>query len=641
MKRIILHISFFFLIGLMQGFPQAAEASAKQAFDLLGKHKWDQAATLAGAGGDSLLADAAEWYALTRNEEIPSFPRLLKFIKSHPDWPERKKLLMRAEIALLNGHYDRKIMMDWFSANPPLTERGKLKYAALRGQNPRPLIVGAWINGDFPPAELKDLLARYKGHLSAKDHIARINRLLWEDKTAPARSMLPLIPASHRTLFEARLALIGNKPGIDGLVSRVPQAQQNDPGLLFDRIRWRGRKGNLKGVEELLLRAPAAPPYPEKWWPYRNRAIREALEERRYNTVTRLAGAHGQVQSVELSEALWLSGWNELVFQRKPQQSYKDFTKLHASVSYPISLSRGAYWAARAAEAAKDRRNADYWYRKAAEYPYTFYGQLAWIELYGNRAIAMPKQTPPTAAELDAYIRRTQLARVSLRLVSIGADEYAWPFIRHLAENAKDVKEAGYVCALGLKMGRTDFMIRAAKESSAKGHVLTDCLFPRIVLPEGLAADEALVMGLARQESHFYPKARSSAGALGLMQVMPGTARGIASRHKLPYQPQKLTDPTYNLQLGSHYLSQMLTRFGGNPSLAAAAYNAGPSRPSAWIGRFGKPGGSFRQSVNWIEMIPYGETRNYVQRVLENYQVYRSLLSGGKAQPNLRQVLEQ
>lgn len=617
-----------------------ANPQVKRALELAASGRYTEAHASAHASGSESAMAAVRWYELSRASDLPPFSAYEQFLSRHPGWPQEGKLLMRAEIAMLGNHTPDSAIQQWFTRFPPQTAYGRYKNAVLKGQPVTDaLIADTWINADFTLQKERDFFARYKTKLTRDHHIRRADRLLWEGRTGNAERLFPHFEESYRKLFEARAKLAAKARSVDGFVDRVPASLRNDPGLLYERIRYRASKGNYPGVEELLLAAPASVPYPEKWWPYRQRAIREALDRRNAATAYRLAAAHGQRERLERSEALWLKGWIALNFRNNASEAYADFTQMHEIVSYPISRSRAAYWAGRAAKAA-GRPDSAAWFKKAAEHPTTFYGQLALHELSASPTLSLPWPAAPKLETVPATLNQTDLGRAVFSIAQAGALDQAWPFLLHMIETAGSEQRARALVLTGQYFHRTDISLKAAKEAQRFGWTFTEAAFP---VPGAYrvrhAVDTAYALAISRQESLFNERALSPAGARGLMQIMPATGRLVASKHKLPHSNDKLYEPAHNITLGTLYLQELLQRFGGQHVLATAGYNAGPGRPAQWQARNGRLGSDLYQTINWIEMIPFSETRNYVQRVLENQQVYRYLLAQGKTPLTLRETL--
>jgi soluble lytic murein transglycosylase len=583
---------------------------------------------------DPIIRDVAQWYHLTQNSQIGRFSEYESFLKRHPDWPQREKMQIRAELALLsNGAASAMTVQSWLNQHPPRTEKGKFFLDDKRsGGKPSPAAIKrAWIQGDYSDMDERRFIVNYGSALTQVDHIARTDRLLWEGQLSAASRMLLRVPREEQTMFEARIALMKRKGNFDALLARVPPRLKNAPGLLYERIRFRFDKKLYDGVTQLLLIAPKEPPYPAKWWPYRRYVIREEMDKGNYKLAYQLASAHGQKDKIELSEALWMKAWIELSFIKQPKPAILDFTRMFDVVEFPVSKSRAAYWVARAEKADGNIKKSREWLQRAAQYPTTFYGQIAFEELYGAQPLVLPKPSATmNEPEWQKLYPSSSLAQAVIQLDRLNYDNLALPLLLHLAQSAKTPKMAAFAAHTGWKTGRSDFAVRAAKEALNAGYYLPDYLFPIDMTPPSLAVDATFAYAIARQESMFYPKARSSADARGMMQVLPSTGRLVAAKKNLPFAPEKLYEQDFNFIIGSHYLRELLDKFGGTKIYAVAGYNAGPGRPVQWRSRYGALSSDYEKNIEWIERIPFSETRNYVQRVLENYQVYRALLSRGK-----------
>ncbi|MCG8554019.1 MAG: lytic transglycosylase domain-containing protein, partial [Proteobacteria bacterium] len=409
----------------------------------------------------------------------------------------------------------------------------------------------------------------------------------------------------------------------------------DDPGLLYDRARWRKRRGRLDGVIELIDRAEPFVERPARWWRLRHWAARRALDRGKPALAYRLASAHGLSRGVEFAEAEWLAGWVALRFENAPDRAYRHFQRLHAGVSTPISRARGAYWSGEAAAQLGDGAAARDWYGQAASFGTAFYGQQAIGRLGGALDLDLQGKAVASEAARQAFEER-ELVRLVRLLASFDARRHVRLFMTHLRRQTVTTEAHLLHAELASEIDRPDQALYTAKQASRQGLGATGDLFP---LPPEIARqvtgtrapEPALVLAVIRQESAFDSRVISRAGARGLMQLMPATARLVAKRLDLPYRRAALIEePNYNLRLGRAYLGQLLEDYKGSTALALAAYNAGPRRVERWIAAFGDPRRPEVDAVDWIERIPFSETRNYVQRVLEGRTVYRLTLNGQK-----------
>lgn len=606
---------------------------AQSAFYFADKAEWHEAVLHAGRVSNPLLRDYMTWRALLDPENTYSFDAYQKFLARHRGWPLESRLVLWAEDRLFGGDAGATsdaVLRTWFSQHPPISGKGKLVQVELLrrsgGDNATitRLIREAWVDGDYDSTQEKMVMLRYGKALRQQDYIDRADRQIWQGRYSAAQRMLFAIPEGHQRLFEARIKLALNKPDVNHAIARVPSSLRKDAGLLYERMQWRYRKGLEDGVEELLLAAPATVPYPAKWWRTRHIQVREALDKGRPSHALKLLANHGQVDGVGQADALWLQGWINLVFLEKPEAAFPYFAEMEKAVSYPVSKSRGLYWMGRATEAMGQLQKAKQWYAQAAAHNTTFYGQLGAAKTQQNAEMRLPLTARPTPAQLQTFHADPRVKMVYL-LAELGHAEDAYTFIGHLMEQADTHAKAVMTAELGLAIKRQDYAVQASKDAMQQHIVLPQTSYPYYRLTFRPIIEPALMWAITRQESLFNAKAESHAGATGLMQVLPSTAREVARKHDIPYQSHQLTSPVTNLRIGSTYLGKLIEGFDGSYILAIASYNAGPGRIRQWLAEYGPPGRTPEAAIDWIERIPYSETRNYVQRVLENLQVYRSI----------------
>ncbi len=608
------------------------------AFKEADKGRWEDAHRLAHRIGRPVAAKLLFWFDATRTGSALPYDRLVAFLTQNPDWPSRTLLLRRVEEAMSPG-LPPATVVDWFGRHPPQTGRGYHQYArALEALGDagraRAVVREGWATAPFSATEEAEFLDRFGRHLERADHHRRLDALLWRGREPEALRMLPKVDPGQRALATARLRLRAMGPGVDGAFAKVPPSLANDPGLVYERVRWRRIKGRDLEARQLLAQSTSDDIEPQRWWSERHILARRALAEGHVSEAYRLSAGHGVRDGSDLAEAEWLSGWIALRFLDDPKLAAQHFESLYRSVRFPVSLARGAYWSGRAAEALKRETAAREWYDRAAEHDTSFYGQLAKARLQPGAPLRLPAGPSPSAADIGA-MEAHDLAKAARMLVAFGQRDRIDPFVLALA----DARPAGVwkaaAASLAGDLGRPDLAVRVAKEAHRSGDLLVAQGYPSVSLPRVVNGarhdlERPLVLGIIRQESAYRVDAVSPAGARGLMQLMPGTAREVARKLNLQYSQSKLTtDPQYNLTLGQAYMSEVLGSFGGSYVLSLAAYNAGPSRSRQWLAGNGDPRENLAQAIDWIEMIPFGETRNYVQRTLENLQVYRSMVSDG------------
>ncbi len=615
----------------------------RSAFAAAEKDKWVEARSIAGQARNALPAKVIQWLDLTRPGPGRSFEEYRLFLKQNPHWPGQMTLLAQAERAMPDSLPVGEVLQ-WFGEREPLTIQGTMQLArALLARKLEKhavaLLRRGWIQLDMAKEEEGEFLSRYRRSLRMQDHVARLDRLLWDEEEDAARRMMLRVDKGHQALAEARLRLMNMDPGVEGGIRKVPRELLRDPGLLYDRARWRRRKELYEDVVELLDPPPANVPQPEIMWPEKEDAARRALVRGDVSVAYRLASSHETTDGVSFAEGEWLAGWIALRFLDDRKVAYEHFTRMFAGVGTSISLSRAAYWAGRAAEDMGELALAQSWYDRAAKNLTTYYGQLAAHRLGRTDAFRFPPLPEPSKDERAAFAKR-ELVRLVRLLKQLDELDRARPFLLRLADDAQTPAEGRMVADLADEADRDDLAVAVAKSLRLKGTELIEYLYPLRRLPDGQGPEEGLVLAVMRQESAFAVDAISPAGARGLMQLMPSTAKHVASQLKLRYDKDRLIDdPHYNVMLGQAYLEELVRSFRGSYVLAVASYNAGPSRAVEWIGQNGDPRDYGVDVVDWVESIPFSETRNYVQRVLENLQVYRHRLGDTQVALSLEQDL--
>jgi soluble lytic murein transglycosylase len=610
-------------------------AIAWETFQATGRNEWQRASRLAALIDDPLPAKTVRWLRMVEDGQPADFATVARFLIDNPQWPWPKQLQAIAEDTITDPA-DHALIRRLFAARPPLTTRGHIRYAEAlfdinQDEPAEALIRKAWVEGDFSPREEQRFLQKYRRLLSRADHIARLDNLLWDFRRNSAKRTLALVPDGYRRLAEARMRVQRRQNGLDKAIEAVPAELRNDPGLTFDRMRWRRQKRLDDGVLEVLLDPPEELGRPGLWWFERELQIRRAFK-RNFELAYQLASRHRQTAGDEFAEAEWLAGWLALRFIDQPNTALRHFNRLYDGVRAPVARASAAFGGGRSATALGDRWLAGQWYRRAAEVPIAYYGQLA-AEALGEAGQPLP-DPPPADPMQRAAFESQELVRVVRMLIDADATRELPPFLLRLGEQATSATEVGLVAELAATSGRPHLVAQVGRQTAYYGVPNHVAAFPipevaGLMRPAPGEPEAALLMGVGRQESMFNPWVSSHAGARGLLQLIPRTAFLMARQVGLPYNPGRLIgDPDYNVRLGSHYLKTLLKHYDGEVALAVAAYNAGPSRVDEWIRLHGDPrrGDAFTL-VDWIELIPFDETRNYVQRVLEGRNMYRRRLA--------------
>jgi soluble lytic murein transglycosylase len=549
-------------------------------------------------------------------------------------WPGMKRLRANSERALYREQPSASEVINAFGNTKPETPEGAMALgrALLEvGQaGTAKRVVGAvWRDEPLERVTEARMLQQFGSILTRADHKRRMDMLLYKDRIADAERMKSL--AGAEKLFAARAAVARGDAKAAALLSAVPAAQRSDPGYLFATVEYYRKKDKVAEAADILLRAPRDADSlvdTDAWWNERRIVARDLLDVGRTKDAYRVASAHSAESAVDAADAEFHAGWIALRFLRDPQTAAKHFGRIAELSPRPLSQSRAYYWLGRSAEASGSG-NAGRYFARAATYPTTYYGQLAASKL-GRRPddIVYPK---PSGAERQRFESR-EAVRAIRRLEEIGLNDRAEKLYKSLADDLTSSGELAMLASMAERRGNHYLSLKVGKQANVRGIDAAAALaFPIGVIPASAnisASGKALAYAIARQESEFRPDARSGVGALGLLQLMPATAKTLCRQVGMAYNQARLTtDVAYNAVLGSRYLGQQIDNFSGSYVLTFAAYNAGPRRAREWMDRFGDPRGKqVDQVVDWVERIPFTETRNYVQRVMENYQVYKMRL---------------
>lgn len=616
----------------------------KAAFKAAKRGQWTTVDQIAKRGRSKLPRKLLRWLDMTQRGTTASFDDITTFIRQNPEWPRMRWLQRRAEEAIDENTSDAKILA-WFSKHPPIKTDGRIALgealiATGKISEGEAHLRRAWITGHFNRRAEKLFLRQHRKLFTAEDHWQRLDGLLWKRHFSAARRMYRRVSPKLRTLAEARVALRLSRGGVDRAIARVDPTLKRNPGLLFERMRWRRRKGRTLEAFEILKNAPKDLVRADLWSRERVIIARRLLTEGRITDAHRAIADHRLTgeDRARFAEAEWLTGWIELRFLNEFKSAFGRFSKLYDTVRYPVSRARAAYWAGRAAKASGNKVSAKEWFHRAQIHPTTYHGQLATEEL-GDIFRLPPPVAEPVSSKVTEF-HRGEIVRAFKMLNQLGEKKLLRVFALQLGRNAKDNQERLLIGRLAYRIGRPDLAVWIARRAQRRGILAMSLGYPIVPMPNG-KPEKALLLSIARQESNFYPQAISPAGARGLMQLMPATARSVAKSLRIRYSRSLLTQrPSYNIRLGRAYLTQMLNRFNGSYILSIVSYNAGPHRAARWVRRSGNPSDLDVDAIDWIEMIPFQETRTYVQRVLGNLQVYRSRLQPGRVALTLQKDLK-
>ncbi len=610
---------------------------AKNAIQEMEKRKWDKALRIAKKAKDKSIYNFIQWRHLLTKGNRASFYEYNEFIRNNENFPRINRIKYLAEHKLSTDKVSPKKIINWFGEKEPLSGFGKLmlgeSYIINGNYNAGiKLIKEGWITAQLSRSDMKFLRKKFKKYLTVSDYIKRADHLAWENKYWDLKRMLRYLPKDYELLYTARQILMSKSYGVDNAIAKVPTKLKNDAGLNYDRLKWRRKRGRIDSSLEILLKIKNTEDYmvrPDKWWKEREIISRSLIYKKKYELAYKIASKHAMKEGPEYAAAEWMSGWIALSFLNDPILAKDHFENFYNNVGYPISLSRGAYWLGRTYE--KININlANKWYQEATKFLSTYYGQLAYLKLYPSEPFELPEQISVDKKYKKSFYE-SDLVKIVFLLDELNKDKYTKHILRHLATS--NISQGSEILAaeLATTISRYDFAIQIAKLASYEKRFHNNFNYPLISTPKYINGrkipETPFILSIIRQESEFDMSAHSHAGAKGLMQLMPYTAKVVAKQAKLPYVKSRLTsDPEYNINLGSHYIAGLILEYEGSYPFAIAAYNAGPKRVKYWKRINKNPQKKQIDYVNWIELIKFRETRNYVQRVLENYNVYRYML---------------
>jgi soluble lytic murein transglycosylase len=609
-------------------------SAVKQALDLVRKNRQDEATATANSITDPLARKLVEWVILRSEDGSSDFSRYSAFINANPSWPSIALLRRRAEAALWQDHTDPQTVIAFFASDPPRSAKGHFALARAlltRGDIPRAsaILHEAWRADAFSSDLEGQARETFGGLITPTDDAARMDaRLYAEDEDAALRAARHLDGAAM-AVVKARIAVIDQAGNAKTLLEAVPENARHEPGYMFSRIQWLRRSDKTVEAAQLLLAAtqdPARLGDVDQWWVERRLVARKLLDlgnaRLAYDVVNAAALPKDENHRAERH---FTAGWIALRFLHEPGAALSHFARIAEGVTNPITLARAYYWQGRAAEALGREQDARSFYRQAAYYPTAYYGQLARAKLGLNEVtLRMPPEPAPEHRTLE-------IARVFEILYAIDERDLVAAMAADLGENATDTAALVGLAGIAARHHDARATLLIGKAALRRGLPFERYAFPDFGVPEyqqiGPEVEACVVYAIIRQESAFNPRVVSSANAIGLMQVTPAAGRDTAKRFNVTFDQRRLSqDVAYNAQLGTAELGNEIATWRGSYILAFVAYNAGPRRAKEWIEQYGDPRDPKIDPIDWIERIPISETRNYVQRVLENMQVYRALV---------------
>ncbi len=616
-------------------------AVVKKAADLVRHGKTNEATTLEKSISDPLARKLVEWLILRGDDGDAGFNRLAAFVSANPSWPSLALLRKRAEGALWEEKRDAATVRAFFATARPASAKGRLALAgALLAAGERAdaqaLVRETW-RQDAISRDVESMAIEAFGDLLTRaDHKARMDRRLYADDSEAGLRAAQRLGANEVAIAKARIAVTDKGGNAKALLDAVPAEVRNDPVYVLSRIQWLRRNDKAADAAQLMLEAPreaALANDVDEWWSERRLIARKLLDADDAQGAYRIArDAAIPVKENARAELHFTAGWIALRFLNDPSTALAHFARISQGVSNPITLARGSYWQGRAYEAMGRRDESRSHYETAARFTTAYYGQLARARLgLGEIALNPP---PQPSREKRAALLSLEVVRAAEILYAIDAKDFVAPMVQDLAEKAQDVGALVVLAELAQSHHDARAMLLIGKTVLGRGFSFDHFAFPNVGVPKYASltreVDRSVVYAIVRQESAFQAKVASAANAQGLMQIMPGTGRALAKKFGLAFDRKRLgQDPVYNAQLGSAELSDLLQDYRGSYIMTFAAYNAGRGSVKKWVAQYGDPRDPNVDPVDWVERIPFSETRNYVQRVMENMQVYRVRLGGG------------
>lgn len=607
-------------------------SAVKQAISMVHKDRADEATNTERTISDPLARKLVEWAILRSDDSSVEFPRYAAFITANPTWPSLVTLRRHAEAALWQQQVDAQTTLNYFRDHEPLTAKGYFALARallVKGDVGRATtaVRTAWQNDGFSETVEAQARTTFAGLITPSDDKIRMDARFYLGEDEAGMRAAQHLDAAQQAIARARAAVNNKSGNAKALLEAVPAAARRDPGYMFSRIQWLRRNNDIKEAAQWMLAAPRDPSELldlDDWWAERRLVARKLLDVGDAKTAYAIVdGAAMPASENHRAEQAFTAGWIALRFLNEPAAALPHFARIAEGVTNPITVARSFYWQGRAAQALGREHDARSYYEVAARFSTAYYGQLARAQLHLD-AVALREPPPPEHRPLEvgrafeilyAIDERDLVAGMAADIADKSSDG---PGLARLAEIAAHHNDARVTLLIG---------------KAALGHGLPfeRYAFPDFGVPDyrqiGPQVERCVVYSIVRQESAFNSKVVSSAHALGLMQVTPGAGRNTARKFKVPFDQKRLLgDVTYNAQLGTAELGDDIASWRGSYILAFVAYNAGPRRAREWIEQYGDPREARVDPVDWIERIPISETRNYVQRILENMQVYRARL---------------
>ncbi|MDN4988993.1 transglycosylase SLT domain-containing protein [Bradyrhizobium sp. WYCCWR 13022] len=614
---------------------QADKDTLENVIELVRKRKPGDATSYADSISDPVARKLAEWIILRSEDNGASVERYRAFLSANPSWPSQTFLRRRLEAAMWDDKRDDSVAWSWFENESPVSAKGRFALAKAmlaRGDraNAERLVREAWRSDPMSEDTENNALDQFGALLTPGDQKARMDALLYGSEHEAALRAAKRLGAGYVALARARIASFRKAPNTRALLEEVPRELHGDPGFIFSKIQLLRREEKFPEAAQLMLSAPKDPNRlynVDEWWIERRLLARKMIDSEDFRSAYLIArDAALPSRDIYKTEQEFTAGWIALRFLNDPAAAAQHFARIGVGSVNPTTLARAGYWQGRAAEAAGRQQEARNAYARAAEQSTSYYGQLARAKL-GLPQIELNSQPRGRGAERLEIVRAAQL------LYELDERDLAVPMLADMGENGDPEALTG-LGELTQRYGDARGMLLVGKAALNRGLPFDFYAYPVNGIPHftqiGPEVERSVVYAIARQESAFNPAVVSPAQAYGLMQVTPDAARYVCKRHGATYDLSRLkNDPSYNATLGAAELGGLLEDYRGSYIMTFAAYNAGRGSVRKWIDRYGDPRDAKVDAVDWVELIPFSETRNYVQRIMENLQVYRARFGGG------------
>ncbi len=611
----------------------------KRALNAIESSQYSNALKIRDSMSPSLDRRIIDWRLIVRaREELPN-KFIRDFYQAAPHWPSEYIYQTRLEEALWEDDPVPKLILEIFSHYSPRTEKGKVLFALAlektgQDQRAKSYVRNLWRTERLEKDREDIILENFQSYLTNEDHFNRVDMYLYDSRVTAATRTVRFLLSTQKKYFDARVAVIRRKSSAKSLLGNVPKSLRSHPGYIFARIQYLRRDEKYRDAAKLMLSAPRNPKVlinPDEWWVERKQLSRDLIDIGEYKAAYQIAAGHSAEDSGKIADAEFHAGWYALRFNSSPKAAEPHFKNVLKEATIPATISRAYYWLGRTEEARNLSSQAKNYYSRAGEYGMTYYGQLARHKL-GKKNVGIKPNLSANSRDVDAF-NSDDRVRAIRRMNEAGLLHRTGLLFEMLARDLPTTGQIALLTKLAEDLGLYPYIILVTKEAIKRDPVLAALAFPIetniLQSKTQKGVEKPLVFAIARQESSFNAVAKSPAGALGLLQLLPSTAKEMANKIGISYSKNKLvSDPTYNVKLGSVYLDELVDSFGGSYIMTFAGYNAGPTRVKRWIEKYGDPRKPNVDPIDWIERIPFTETRNYVQKITENLQVYRERVEG-------------